>query len=50
MEENSTGQNYMEHQVSGEYEFILSDDDSLTIRVKFTISADGKLVYDEPEF
>lgn len=41
--------------MSGEYEFILSDDDSLTIRVKsirvkFTISADGKLVYDEPEF
>ncbi len=34
----------------GEYEFILSDDNSLAIRVLFTISSDGKLVYDEPIF
>lgn len=33
---------------SGEYEFILSDENSLTIRIKFTINQDGKLVYDKP--
>ena len=40
----------MEHSVSGEYEFVLSDDDSLTVRVTFTISKDGKLTYDPPTF
>ena len=34
----------------GEYEFVLSDGNSLAIRVLFTISSDGKLVYDEPIF
>lgn len=34
----------------GEYEFILSDDNSLTIRILFTINSDGKLTYDEPSF
>ena len=34
----------------GEYEFVLSDDNSLTIRVIFTISSNGKLVYDKPSF
>ena len=34
----------------GEYEFILSDDNSLTVKVLFTISSDGKLLYDKPSF
>ncbi len=34
----------------GEYEFILSDDNSLTVKVLFTISSDGKLIYDKPSF
>ena len=34
----------------GEYEFILTDDKSDTIRVKFKISADGKISYDAPTF
>ena len=36
--------------MNGEYEFILSDDNSLTLRVMFTINADGKLIYDKPTF
>lgn len=40
----------MECYKNGEYEFILSDDDSLTLRVMFTINTDGKLVYDKPTF
>ena len=36
--------------MSGEYEFILSAEDSLALRVMFTIDADGNLVYDEPTF
>ena len=36
--------------MNGEYEFILSDENSLTLRVMFTIDADGNLVYDEPTF
>ena len=36
--------------MSGEYEFILTDDKSDTIRVKFKISADGKISYDTPTF
>ncbi len=35
---------------NGEYEFVLSDDDSLTIRIMFTIDKDGKLLYDKPVF
>ena len=34
----------------GEYEFILSDDNSLAVRVTFKISKDGKVVYDTPSF
>lgn len=34
--------------MNGEYEFILSDENTLAIRIKFAINADGKLVYDEP--
>ena len=34
--------------MSGEYEFILSDNNSLTVRVTFTINANGKFAYDEP--
>lgn len=49
-EENLIGLNYMESQTNGEYEFILSDDNSLTLRVMFTINADEKLVYDKPIF
>ena len=40
----------MEHWRNGEYEFILSDDNSLAIRVIFSIDADGKLTYDKPTF
>ena len=36
--------------MNGEYEFILSDENSLTLRVMFTIDAAGKLVYNEPTF
>lgn len=34
----------------GEYEFVLSDDNSLTIRVIFTIDSDGKMSYNKPSF
>lgn len=33
---------------TGEYEFILSDYDSLTLSVKFTINTDGTIIYNEP--
>lgn len=36
--------------MSGEYEFILSDDNSLTVRVTFKIDKDGKVSYDAPIF
>ena len=34
----------------GEYEFILSDDNSLPVMVTFKINKDGKVVYDTPVF
>ena len=34
----------------GEYEFILSDNNSLPIRVTFKINSNGKLSYDKPSF
>lgn len=40
----------MESLKHGKYEFVLSDDDSLAIRIKFTISENGSISYDKPEF
>ena len=40
----------MENWKNGEYEFVLADEDSLTIRIKFTINADGNVSYNEPTF
>lgn len=34
----------------GEYEFILSDNNSMAVRVLFKISSDGNLSYDKPSF
>lgn len=36
--------------MSGEYQFILADDNSDAIKVTFKISADGKIEYDTPIF
>ena len=49
-EENLIGLNYMENQTNGEYEFILSDDKSITLRVQFKIDENGKILYDKPTF
>ena len=32
----------------GEYEFVSSTEDDFSIRIKFTINADGKLSYNQP--
>lgn len=49
MVENLIGLNYMENQISGEYQFILTDEDaSFAIIVEFTIDEKGKVTYDEP--
>ena len=40
----------MKRFLNGEYEFVLADEDSLTIRIKFTINADGNVSYSEPTF
>ncbi len=50
MVENLIGLNYMVNQGSGEYQFILADDNSLTINIKFVIDENGKVTYDNPTF
>ena len=47
---NLTGQNYMESQKVGEYEFVTSAEDALLIRIKFTINQNGDVSYSEPTF
>ena len=47
---NLTGQNYMESQKVGEYEFVTSAEDAFSIRIKFTVSKNGEVSYSEPTF
>ena len=39
----------MENQQNGEYEFVLSNDDSLTIKISFIIDSKGKISYSQAE-
>ncbi len=36
--------------MNGKYEFILSDDDSITLRVQFKVDENGKVSYEKPSF
>ena len=40
----------MENQTNGEYQFILADDDSSILTIKFKIDENGKVTHDEPMF
>lgn len=35
--------------MSGEYEFVFSSNSTFTIRIKFTIDVNGKILANEPE-
>lgn len=35
---------------NGEYEYILSEDNSITLRIEFKIDENGKVEYDKPTF
>ena len=47
---NLIGQDYMESQTAGEYEFVSNAEDSFSIRIKFTVSKNGEVSYSEPTF